>query len=399
MAEQTKFLEQILGTDIFSKVVEQFDWFSEYDQQEVKHILNSLKMSKETQEDIYKSWSASIKESHDFYKKQGSETYTDINNVQYQIDYEVYMASDKGTIPNIDTSKLSIFMCDNMLRMRSWYEYETEKNIKAFNDIINNGFFWRQMFYNKNLYPAIIVQFRSINDTYIFNYYRLDNSNFLFVLCDVKPDQTITHNMFFSNNKIKHMNVYNTNYKNPKVVKIITKIYFDDDGKYHNEKGPSKIIYSNNGKIIEEYWYNHGIKHRTDGPAVTIYNMNGKQKLFEEYYINGKNYNGDKPAVISYHSNGVIDSEIWFDNNGKYKKNTDKPYAIFYTKNGIIKDKYWATSCINNDNYCLIYERFDKQGKLSFKQYMENNILYEQKIDTLTGKPMPPVLSRHLLVV
>ena len=85
-------------------------------------------------------------------------------------------------------------------------------------------------------------------------------------------------------------------------------IRYTINGVLHNPNGPA-IVRSHDGKLLSEYYYINGKKHNSKGPSRIVYHLDGSP-LLEEYYIHDKLHRTDGPAVISYSVHGeVVGSE------------------------------------------------------------------------------------------
>lgn len=73
----------------------------------------------------------------------------------------------------------------------------------------------------------------------------------------------------------------------------------DDDGQYHRDIGPAKIMNMGGARLDE--WYQHGKIHRDNGPArITIQSIDNVQKsTTEEWYRNGNLDRLDGPAITT----------------------------------------------------------------------------------------------------
>lgn len=140
---------------------------------------------------------------------------------------------------------------------------------------------------------------------------------------------------------------------------------------------PAVIKYDNNGLVIQEEWYNHGVQHRDNEPAFIQY---VKDKIVcKKYFKNGLLHNDNEPAEINYkvHYRGgayiiKLYSESWYKNGKlhrdgdnpafkRYSNNyVDSPTLEIYYKNGIItREKKPAKidyqfkycDCIKNEYY------------------------------------------------
>lgn len=62
-------------------------------------------------------------------------------------------------------------------------------------------------------------------------------------------------------------------------------------GKLHRVGGPAVSRFNDQGALIAEAWYRHGLLHRStqEGPAWTKNTLDGAP-YFKRYYINGENY-------------------------------------------------------------------------------------------------------------
>lgn len=70
---------------------------------------------------------------------------------------------------------------------------------------------------------------------------------------------------------------------------IIAHKYLDEEGRLHKDtkKGPAFVMFYQDGNILCERYYLHGLRHRkiNEGPAYIIYNANGsvyKTEYWEE---------------------------------------------------------------------------------------------------------------------
>lgn len=377
MDTDTKQLLQLSGTDILTLIIFKFDWFSEHDQHEVAKLLTNIGKSKEEQRDIYKYWSLSVNQKYDFKKfepKTNQETYTDMLNQTYQVKYQLYTASEKGIEPIIDKDKLveQVWICK---KYGIQYMLDTYMN---YNHVITDGFFWRQMYHNKESYPAIVVELYD-TQSYIFKYYRIDNTNDYYII-DYK--NLISEHISVQNWKITRIFTYK-NFPNSSQ-KLIKKEFFDEHDKYHNEEGPALIRYFDNGKPELVEYYKHGELYREHGPALTEYYENGQMRrkewvigLFrteETNYQQKKYHNIFGPAIEIYFNNGKVDQEYWYRNGKLYRE--DGPSVIKYFPDGKLRYRSW-NSC--NSNNCNVYEHYSINGNLIEKQYKKDGVLVNEK--------------------
>jgi hypothetical protein len=66
--------------------------------------------------------------------------------------------------------------------------------------------------------------------------------------------------------------------------------WYDDDGNYHREDGPS-IIYN----IGSCFWYNHGKCHRLDGPAKIYSDTKDHSMIWlKQWYVEGIQYSEEE---------------------------------------------------------------------------------------------------------
>ena len=85
---------------------------------------------------------------------------------------------------------------------------------------------------------------------------------------------------------------------NPKMTyypngQIHTIIYYNDEGKLHNLKGPARIEYFPDGQKQYEGYYKDGKWHNLTGPAYIWFFDNG-QIEYEGYYVKDKKIDGHK---------------------------------------------------------------------------------------------------------
>jgi hypothetical protein len=92
---------------------------------------------------------------------------------------------------------------------------------------------------------------------------------------------------------------------------LLTKIWRDDSGQYHNDMGPASISHYKDGAIrCEEYWINHSL-HREAGPARIGYYPDGSVE-FEIFLSKSIRNRRDGPAAIWYNGDGTIAFENYY---------------------------------------------------------------------------------------
>ena len=101
---------------------------------------------------------------------------------------------------------------------------------------------------------------------------------------------------------------------NPEITKypngnIETITHLNNDGNYHNDKGPAYIQYYDNGQKQYEIYYKDGKWHNVLGPAHIWYFDNG-QKEWEQYYVENKRVDGNK---LIEHLGINPDYTLWTD--------------------------------------------------------------------------------------
>lgn len=81
------------------------------------------------------------------------------------------------------------------------------------------------------------------------------------------------------------------------------------------------LFYSrkNNGKKLEEWWYNENKLNRLDGPAYITYHSDGKIGC-ASYYVNNLKHRLHFPSIIRYSENGSKSSEAF---NVNYENGND----------------------------------------------------------------------------
>ena len=94
---------------------------------------------------------------------------------------------------------------------------------------------------------------------------------------------------------------------------VLEEFYYLRDA-LHREDGPAEIKYYKSGKIKEEYYYLIGRLHKEDGPAGILYYESGKVEA-EEYCLNDKCHHRENgPAVIWYYESGEIMKKEYYIN-------------------------------------------------------------------------------------
>jgi hypothetical protein len=118
----------------------------------------------------------------------------------------------------------------------------------------------------------------------------------------------------------------------------------DEKGKLHCIDGPAVIKYDGS-RIVEEYWYWHGLQHRLNGPAHTWYFLNGKPK-WEEYFTFGLKHRGNGPASILYFRTGQVEMKQWFYLGLHHR--IYEPSKIRYNKDGSLAscEYYYMSSTV-----------------------------------------------------
>ena len=85
----------------------------------------------------------------------------------------------------------------------------------------------------------------------------------------------------------------------------------NENGHFHNENGPARISYNQNGNVKYKSWYINGQCHNENGPAFIEYYPNGNVE-YKSWFINGKRHNENGPAYIEYDQSGnIIKQEYW----------------------------------------------------------------------------------------
>jgi len=110
-----------------------------------------------------------------------------------------------------------------------------------------------------------------------------------------------------------------------------------------HELGPASIEYFENGEIMSEfYWFNNEL-HRPceDGPAVIV--RSEGFLLEKEYYVHGKKHNEYGPAKIYYYNNGNIFRLFYMINNKLHRPIEEGPAFIEYDRDGnIVDEQFWV---------------------------------------------------------
>jgi len=85
-------------------------------------------------------------------------------------------------------------------------------------------------------------------------------------------------------------------------------------GKKHMDDGdPAETLFTEDGKVAIQRWYEYGKLHRVDGPAYIDYYESGEVK-HEIWFANGKYHRADGSAMIWYYRSGEVRSEVWYVN-------------------------------------------------------------------------------------
>lgn len=141
----------------------------------------------------------------------------------------------------------------------------------------------------------------------------------------------------------------------------------------HRDTGPAIIEYYENGKLALEEWYHEGYLHRDDGPASVFYRDDGVAS--ESWYTNGIKQRIGGPAQIEY-SNGLIESEEWFYE-GKLHRD-DGPAKTSYHKNGNKKQEQWSQWHVLHRDGAPAEINYYKNGKVYGELWYNQGIIYKQ---------------------
>lgn len=116
---------------------------------------------------------------------------------------------------------------------------------------------------------------------------------------------------------------------------ILSKNY-ELDNLYHNIKGPALITKFDN--IYHERYYINGLYDRKNGPANIIYQDN--YKFIEIYFFKNKKHRVNNPAEIQYYPNGNIWREYYWIND--VRCNDNGPVYNEYSIDGeLLATNYW----------------------------------------------------------
>ena len=95
-------------------------------------------------------------------------------------------------------------------------------------------------------------------------------------------------------------------------------IWKNENGHFHNENGPARISYNQNGNVRYKEWWINDKLHNENGHAFIEYYPNGNV-AYKSWYINGEHHNENGPAIIVYDEDGNITRQEYWENGIRIK--------------------------------------------------------------------------------
>ena len=130
--------------------------------------------------------------------------------------------------------------------------------------------------------------------------------------------------------KIEHFNLFNDCSKF-----VITytfgetmEIYTNQNGEYHRENGPARIVYYKGGKIKEESYFLNGEYHRIGAPAIIKYRQDGTicEQSYEQHNMLHRE---DGPAYQTFFADGQLYNQVYYLNNIRYSFKNEFEFLVF----------------------------------------------------------------------
>ncbi len=158
-----------------------------------------------------------------------------------------------------------------------------------------------------------------------------------------KIDDDRSYELKELNNDSYSVTVYNNKKRK------VSKIWYskNNNKKDRKEDKPAQIIYNLKNDKYAEFWFCDGKRFRKKGPDLVAYYPDGKPKI--EMW----NYRLDKgPTEIIYNENGAKINERWtIFKDMLYRR--DDPASILYDNDGNIISKEWYTSGSGEIHRCV----------------------------------------------
>lgn len=130
--------------------------------------------------------------------------------------------------------------------------------------------------------------------------------------------------------KIEHFNLPNecSKFVVTDVMGGVVETYTNQNGEYHREDGPARIVYYKGGQIKEEAYFLNGEYHRIGAPAMIKYRKDGTicEQSYEQHNMLHRE---DGPAYQTFFADGQLYNQVYYLNNIRYSFKNEFEFLVF----------------------------------------------------------------------
>lgn len=149
------------------------------------------------------------------------------------------------------------------------------------------------------------------------------------------------------------------------------------DGVLFCSTHPSRITFSEDGKIFVKSWIVNGQFHRADGPAYMVVKTNRRKSILEIWYKFGKIHNSNGPAYQEWTNNGKIKVRKWYCEDKLH--NTHGPAYLEFYPDGRTKFLVWYENGVFNREHGPAIIKWDENSKLKNQVWFKEGVQYRSE--------------------